>query len=215
VDTRRADPGFGAIVVGSERKSTMKRRPTVALEDPKIRRGRASGLVRWLAMGVVVFLMVAVPAQGLQSDSAEALTMLERPSPGDRESTLAWFQFLLPRIVSNCSDIDSETSAATAVVRFLPTFAAEAGSHLGLTRVLERISDRLSASLARVGASFDCTEALVLYFSAVRRGHPSEEQAEEAVLVAYLQTWLALGHSHVRPLTDREHVESALKRSPR
>ena len=106
-------------------------------------------------------------------------------------------------------------SAATLIVRTNRYVgAAEAGELLKVTRVLERLSDRLSAALPRLETSFDCTEALAMYF-ATRDGRASPEQTEEAILAEYMRTWLILGHSHVRPIVDREHIESALERLSR
>ena len=77
-----------------------------AVQRTERRGGRGSAFVRFrrrwllLAMGVVVASPVAAQDQ---SDSAEALTMLQRPLPDDREATLSWFGFLLPRIVRNAA----------------------------------------------------------------------------------------------------------------
>ncbi len=79
------------------------------------------------------------------------------------------------------------------------------------TRVLERLSDTLSTIFAPLGASFDCAEALAMF--AVRGRRASSEETEEAVLAEYMRTWVILGRSHVRPLWDREHVESVLEHS--
>ena len=204
---------------GGSKEEPLSERPTKrdALE---IRTGgvRLPRRRLWLLLAMVVVVTSSVAAQEIQSDSAEALTKLQQPPADDRETTLSWFRFLLPRIVRNCSDIDSETFAATLIVRtngiqsvLQSGGAAEAGDLLRWTRVLERLSDTLSTIFAPLGASFDCAEALAMF--AVRGRRASSEETEEAVLAEYMRTWVILGRSHVRPLWDREHVESVLEHS--
>ncbi len=121
---------------------------------------------------------LAADTQGDEPSLAEKLTTIESPRWRDRELTLRRFEFLLPRFVNLCKDMDMEVQAADALV-VAHRLIKEAGIAEGLLEVFNNmyeVTSEVSAIASLAGASPpDCIEIWAMYATVRQQGMTSED----------------------------------------
>ena len=135
-----------------------------------------------LAFAIVVSFQGTLVAQ----DTAEMLTMLERPSRSERDTTLRRFRFVLPRIVRSCSDVTTETFASDMIAKMYQVLQdagleREDGGYLGIANTFHGMSSEVSTLM---GGPFQCSELLAVYATA-RDGGYSPEVSRGTVVARY------------------------------
>ena len=114
------------------------------------------------ALALVVSSQSALIAQ---DTAAEMLTLLARPSRSERDTTLRRFQFVLPRIVRNCSDVDTEMFASDLIAfmhrkLYDAGLEREDGGYLGIANMFHGLS---SEARTAMGKPMSCADLLAVY----------------------------------------------------
>lgn len=134
-----------------------------------------------LAFAIVVSFQGALVAQ---DDPAKLLTMLERPSRSERDTTLRRFRFVLPRIVLSCSDVTAEIRASDYIAKVYQLLSdrgleREDGGYLGIANTFHGMLSKIS-----IDEPIQCSEMWGLYLT-MRENGESPEKAQGATVALY------------------------------
>lgn len=143
----------------------------------------------------IIALVALSAASSLQAEKspAELLTIIESPSWGKTADTQKRFEYILPKFVLMCSDIDNDMKAAD-MLTFSRNKLDEAGlaGEEGLLSVSNTLFG-LTSSLSALGVSYSrnmkCAEIFSLYLTARLNGQsPKESKDGVYALVSALAT---------------------------
>ena len=145
---------------------------------------------------VIIALVISLVTASLcaqEKSPAELMTIIESPSWGKTADTKKRFEYILPRFVSMCSDIDDDMKAADMLTlsRNKLDEAGLAGEE-GLLSVSNTLFG-LTSSLSALGVSYSrnmkCAEIFSLYLTARLNGQsPKESKDGVYTLISALAT---------------------------